>query len=212
MARGQLTKAVILVAALAAVGVIASSSAGASPARRRCSSFASQKAAQRYFVRSGGSQSKDAAGLDPDGDGLVCPMNAGPFAAYVEIGFAHGFFYGTLVCVNYPPHMSKAELRKEERNREAAVKEGAKKLAPEHCSSSLIEVQLTEAGSRKVVASHKAEAAEEPTSLPIGASERNIKGEILSFEYKLEPAKTKGTFFASSEECYGTPSRKIKGG
>jgi hypothetical protein len=180
-------------------------SANGASAERKCSSFASQKAAQKFFIRQGGSESNDAGGLDPDGDGLVCPDNFGPFAAYVEIGFAKGFFYGKVVCVNYPAHKTKNELKEAEK----AEKEGE---APQ-CYPGFIEVDLKKVapGADPVVASHKAAVGEEPTRLPIGASEKNAKGTILSFEWKITPKATSGTFYALSEEAFGTPSRHIRG-
>jgi hypothetical protein len=194
--------AVMVLLVLLAVVVVSSPVASASPAKKKCSSFASQKAAEQYFVGHGGSQSMDVGGLDPDGDGLVCPSNPGPFAAYVEVSFAKGFFYGQLVCVNYPAHKTKKEV------------EGAEAAAANHeasgCGSAYIEMQLKEVspGKDPVVASHEAEEGLEPTLLP---SSKNAKGAILSFEFKLVPKKTSGTFYALSQECFGTPSRKIRG-
>ncbi|OJU85296.1 MAG: hypothetical protein BGO11_17325 [Solirubrobacterales bacterium 70-9] len=212
MRRGRGT-VMVLSLVLLVVGLTAlSTAAGASPGKRKCSSFASQKAAQKYFVGHGGSQSNDAAGLDPDGDGLACPDNPGPFAAYVELAFAHGFFYGQVVCVDWPEHLTKAEVRAEEKNAEEAAGSHSK-FRGRDCASPFVEVQLKEvtAGKDPVVASHNAEAGGEPTRLPIGASERNQKGSVLSFEFKLEPKKSKGKFYAFSEECFGTPSRRVQG-
>lgn len=194
-------------------GAAASGPVPSSSVKKSCSSFAGQKAAQKYFVGHGGSQSKDVGGLDPDGDGLVCPDNPGPFAAYVELGFAKGFFYGTVVCANYATHRTKGEVVKEERAAEKASEEGATRFIPGGCSSPLIEVELKQVtpGEDPVVASHKAEAAEKTTLLPLGTSEKNAKGSVLSFEFKLEPKKTKGTFYAVSEECFGTSSRRVDG-
>lgn len=137
----------------------------------------------------------------------------GPFAAYVELGFAKGFFYGTVVCANYATHRTKSEVVKEERAEEKASEEGATRFIPGGCSSPLIEVELKQVtpGEDPVVASHKAEAAEKTTLLPLGTSEKNAKGSVLSFEFKLEPKKTKGTFYAVSEECFGTSSRRVDG-
>jgi hypothetical protein len=142
-----ITLIVILMAVSAAV-ILASPIAAASTGKKKCSSFASQKAAQQYFVGHGGSQSKDVAGLDPDGDGLVCPANPGPFAAYVELNFAKGFFYGQLVCVNYPTHKTKGEIK--ELEEKAAEHETA------GCDSGYIEMNLKEVspGEDRVVASH----------------------------------------------------------
>jgi hypothetical protein len=200
-----ISMAIVLMALSAAV-VVGPPVAAAQAGKKKCSSFASQKAAQQYFVGHGGSQSKDVAGLDPDGDGLVCPANPGPFAAYVELNFAKGFFYGQLVCVNYPTHKTKKEVEEAEAaggNHEASG-----------CDSAYIEMTLKEVapGEDPVVASHEAEEGPEPTLVPRGASEKNVKGAILSFEFKLTPKKTTGTFYALSEECFGTKSRKVRGG
>jgi hypothetical protein len=189
-------------------------SSQAAGGNKKCSEFASQKAAQKYFVGHGGSESDDVGRLDPDGDGLVCPDNPGPFAAYVELAFAKGFFYGQVVCVNYPAHWTKAEEHAEETSRKRAEEEQAKRVAVKNCTSPLIEVELREVapGEDPVVASHKAEAGGESTLLPLGAPEAHAKGSVLSFEFKLEPKKTKGTFYAVSEECFNTPSRHVSGG
>ena len=197
--------------AVLTMGVVLAPAAGASTGSGKCSSFASQKAAQDYFVGHGGSSSKDIAGLDPDGDGLACPDDPGPFAAYVELNFARGFFYGTLVCVDYPAHRSKAELEAEEEAEEEAAAEGAKRFSPRGCGSDVIEVELEKVGSGggQVVATHKAEAAQNVTLLPLGTSRKDAQGSVLSFEFKLEPKSTAGTFYALSEECFGTPSRRL---
>jgi hypothetical protein len=186
-------KATLLLGAAAAVLLFAlagASPAGAATAAKKCSSFGSQKAAQKYFVRKGGSQSDDVGGLDPDGDGLVCPMNPAPFAAYVEIGYAHGFFYGSVVCVYDPLNKNEEEAKQ--------------------CASGLIEVELKRAkpGKDPTVASHKAEVGEY-TTLPAGASEKKVKRIVYPFEWKLEPKNAHGTFYAVSEECYGTTSRHL---
>jgi hypothetical protein len=117
------------------------------------------------------------------------------------------------VCADYQVHRSKAEVRGEEKAEEEAA-ESRTKFKARGCNSAFIEVELREAkpGEDPVAASHKAEAAEAPTLLPLGASEKNEKGSVLSFEFKLEPRSTKGTFYALSEECFGTPSRNVQGG
>lgn len=196
---------IIVFMALSAAVIVASPIATASAGKKKCSSFASQKAAQQYFVGHGGSPSKDVEGLDPNGDGLVCPANPGPFAAYVELNFAKGFFYGQLVCVNYPTHKTTKEIK------EAEAKAAEHETAG--CDSGYIEMNLREVspGEDPVVASHEAEQGPEPTLVPAGASEKNVKGAILSFEFKLTPKQTDGTFYALSEECFGTPSRRVKG-
>jgi hypothetical protein len=195
----------VLLVLLAAV-VVFSPVSSASPGKKKCASFPSQKAAQGYFVGHGGSQSKDVSGLDPDGDGLVCPANPGPFAAYVELNFAKGFFYGQLVCVNYPTHKTKKEIKE--------VEERAAEHETAGCDSGYIEMNLKEVspGEDPVVASHEAEEAPGSTLVPVGASAKNVKGAILSFEFKLVPRNTHGTFYALSEECFGTPSMKVRGG
>jgi hypothetical protein len=196
---------IVILMALTAATIVTSPIAVASGGKKKCSSFASQKAAQQYFVGHGGSQSNDVAGLDPDGDGLVCPGNPGPFASYVELNFAKGFFYGQLVCVNYPTHKTKKEIK------EAEAKAAERETAG--CNSAYIEMSLKEVspGEDRVVASHEAEAGSEPTMVPAGASGKNLKGEIFSFEFKLTPKKTKGSFYALSEECFGTSSRRVRG-
>ena len=202
---------VVVVLSAAAALLALPPAASASSGKKKCAGFASQKAAQKYFVGHGGSSSKDVGGLDPDGDGLVCPDNPGPFAAYVELNFAKGFFYGTVVCVNYPAHRSKGEVRAEERAREEAEKKGEAKFASGNCSAAVIEVELKKVapGPDPVVASHKAEAAANPISLPLGAPEKKKAGDVFSFEFKLVPKGRKGTFYAVSENCYGTASRRL---
>ena len=130
------TLALAFLLALGAATIVAlPGSAGAVAGKRKCTSFASQKAAQKYFVGHGGSQSNDVAGLDSDGDGLVCP------------------FYGQVVCVDYPEHLTKAETRAEEKAAEEAA-ESKSKFRGMDCASPFIEVQLKEvaAGEDPVVA------------------------------------------------------------
>jgi Excalibur calcium-binding domain len=66
-----------------------------------CSDFASQAAAQRYFLSHGG-PSQDPAGLDPDGDGLACESNPAPYRGLLTIkyGKTYGNFMGQLTSVS----------------------------------------------------------------------------------------------------------------
>ena len=174
----------LLALGLFCLALVASVPAARGATDKKCPSFASQKAAQEYFTRHRGSDSNDFGGLDPDGDGLVCPANKAPYAAYVGIGFNkhRHFFYGTLVGV-------------------ASVNEKAQKY---ECSGypeiSLYEVR---SGPDAVVAAHK--------SLQTDVISVNKKVTVESFEWKLEPARHSGTFYASSAECYGTPSVRVHG-
>jgi hypothetical protein len=159
--------------------------AGAKAPRKKCASFASQKSAQKYFTRHRGSDTENVSGLDPDGDGLVCPANKAPYAAYVGIGFNKGrhFFYGTLVGV-------------------VSVNEKAKAY---ECSG-FPEVSLyrVKSGQDPVVARHK-------TSVTETKEFKKKKVTVATFEWKLAPAKHHGTFYASSAECYGTSSIRVHG-
>lgn len=49
-----------------------------------CSDFASQAAAQNYFLSHGG-PGQDPAGLDPDRDGLACESNPPPYRGLITI-------------------------------------------------------------------------------------------------------------------------------
>ena len=66
-----------------------------------CSSFASQAAAQSYFLDHGGPQ-HDPAGLDPDHDGLACETNPLPYRGLLTINFnsAYNTFTGRVRSVS----------------------------------------------------------------------------------------------------------------
>lgn len=73
MIRGQLNR---LVGSVAAAGAIAIASLGAPAAiaggDKNCEGFNSQKQAQKYFKKKGGSKKNNVDGLDADGDGKAC--------------------------------------------------------------------------------------------------------------------------------------------
>jgi hypothetical protein len=73
------------VAAAGLVGVLLASSATAGALN--CSDFASQAAAQSYFLSHGG-PSQDPAGLDPDRDGLACESNPPPYRGLITLHFS----------------------------------------------------------------------------------------------------------------------------
>lgn len=72
------------IALAAAFGSIALGASPASAADKDCSDFASQKAAQIFFLKAGG-PSSDPHGLDAEGDGIACESNPAPY------------YYGTTV-------------------------------------------------------------------------------------------------------------------
>jgi endonuclease YncB( thermonuclease family) len=62
---------------LALAAALAGAAAPAHAADKNCSDFASQKAAQIFFLNNGGPHS-DPHGLDYDGDGIACESNPAP--------------------------------------------------------------------------------------------------------------------------------------
>lgn len=81
----------------AVVAVVVASSASARDAN--CSDFASQAAAQTYFLNNGG-PSQDPDGLDADGDGLACESNPSPYRGLLTIQYAQGAFTGRVRSVS----------------------------------------------------------------------------------------------------------------
>lgn len=74
-----ITTFVLILSALVATN-ISSASAAPAPAMRAdrdCSDFATQKAAQEYYISRGGPQ-RDPDGLDADGNGVACESNPCP--------------------------------------------------------------------------------------------------------------------------------------
>lgn len=85
----------VIAAAVAMLAIVASPSGGiAKPAG--CSSVPSQAAGQERFLLLDGSPSRNAGGMDSDGDGVACEGLPGPYAGYATIGYhrGRGFFYG----------------------------------------------------------------------------------------------------------------------
>ena len=85
----------IALAALA-LALMVPAAGGAGKAVPGCPSFSSQAEAQELFVELGGSGSRNASGLDGDGDGVACEGLSGPYAGFATIGYhrVRGFFYG----------------------------------------------------------------------------------------------------------------------
>jgi len=70
----------LVVGLLTAAGVVLVSPASpANAADKDCGDFASQAAAQKYFIAKGGPQ-HDPDRLDADGDGIACEDNPGPYS------------------------------------------------------------------------------------------------------------------------------------
>lgn len=71
--------AVLSAGLLTSAGLVLLAPAGPAHASGvNCSDFASQAAAQHYFLAHGG-PSSDPEGLDADGDGIACESNPGPY-------------------------------------------------------------------------------------------------------------------------------------
>jgi len=68
----------VAMALATAFGSIALGASPASAADKDCADFASQKAAQIFFLKAGG-PSSDPHGLDSDSDGIACESNPGPY-------------------------------------------------------------------------------------------------------------------------------------
>jgi hypothetical protein len=89
------------VAAAGLVGILLASSATAGAVS--CSDFASQAAAQSYFLSHGG-PSQDPAGLDPDRDGLACESNPPPYRGLLTLHLSSannaGYFTGRVWSVS----------------------------------------------------------------------------------------------------------------
>ncbi len=85
----------VLAIALAGLGVLAPADGGAA-ATPGCPSFASQAAAQTYFIAQGGSPKHHVGGLDPDRDGVACEGLGAPYQGYATVAYnkKRHFFYG----------------------------------------------------------------------------------------------------------------------
>ncbi len=83
--------------ALATLAICAPVAGGVEKPPLGCPSFSSQAGAQERFVLSGGNPSRNARGLDDDGDGVACEGLPGPYAGFATIGYhrERKFFYGT---------------------------------------------------------------------------------------------------------------------
>jgi endonuclease YncB( thermonuclease family) len=75
--RSTVTRIVVLCAAASAAVGLAAIPASAM-ADRDCGDFASQQAAQIFYLQAGG-PSQDPHGLDSDGDGIACEANPAPY-------------------------------------------------------------------------------------------------------------------------------------
>ena len=183
---------VLLGSALCALLVLLiAGSAGGQAFGKKCTSFASQKAAQKFFVGHGGSPEKNVNGLDSDGDGLACPYNKEPYAGYLSIGFnrARSFFYGIQAALYvYAP---KTEAQTE---------------AQAQCASGVepgIVLKKVRPGKDPIVAERKHALLLDPKRLPGG------KIAVLTFEWKLELRSAHGSFYAMSTGCYNPRSKTI---
>jgi hypothetical protein len=83
--------------ALAVLATSAPALAGAERPPPGCAPFPSQAGAQERFIQLGGAPSRNAGGLDGDGDGVACEGLPGPYAGYATIGYhrERKFLYGT---------------------------------------------------------------------------------------------------------------------
>jgi Excalibur calcium-binding domain len=83
-----------MAAATLAIWAAAAGGVAKAPA---CASFASQADAQERFFGLGGSPSRNADGLDGDGNGVACEDLPGPYAGFATVGYhrQRTFFYGT---------------------------------------------------------------------------------------------------------------------
>lgn len=84
------------IAAASALIAILASAAGGVAKSAACSTAPSQAAAQERFFALGGSPSRNAAGMDGDGDGVACEGLPGPYAGWATLGYhrERGFLYG----------------------------------------------------------------------------------------------------------------------
>jgi Excalibur calcium-binding domain len=90
----RVAQALTLATVAGAVALLAPES-GAAPARH-CGSFASQAAAQAYFVGLGGDPRTAIDHLDADRDGVACEGLPGPYKGFAGFGYnkRRNFFYG----------------------------------------------------------------------------------------------------------------------
>jgi hypothetical protein len=84
-----------LTAVAGAISLLGPVAGGAAPSRG-CASFASQAAAQAYFVGLGGGPGKAVGKLDADRDGVACEGLKGPYKGFAGFGYnaRRHFFYG----------------------------------------------------------------------------------------------------------------------
>jgi len=85
----------VLAAGAASLALLASTEAGAAPVPG-CPSFASQAAAQEYFLGLGGGPRERVGGLDVDRDGVACEGSSGPYVGFATLGYnrKRKFLYG----------------------------------------------------------------------------------------------------------------------
>jgi hypothetical protein len=90
--------AAVLVLAAGSGEVAGKPAGGKGKPARKCSSFASQAAAQDYFFKRGGSPGHKVGGLDPDRNGVACERLDPPYKGYVEAAYEERrrFFYGDI--------------------------------------------------------------------------------------------------------------------
>jgi len=93
MSRAGALALVGVFAALVGLLALAGGSAAAVPG---CGAFGAQGDAQDAFLEAGGSPSRNAGEMDPDGDGVACEGLPAPFKGYATIGYNRKkqFFYG----------------------------------------------------------------------------------------------------------------------
>lgn len=100
-------KAIQVLTAVAALAVAAiwAPTGGNAATTPGCPSFASQAAAQSYFVEQGGSVTHAIGRLDPDRDGVACEGLGGPYEGIATLGYnkKHHFFFGV---ASMPPLVS----------------------------------------------------------------------------------------------------------
>jgi hypothetical protein len=103
-------KALLLLPAVAALAALATiwAPTGGAASIPGCPSFASQAAAQTYFVAQGGSPGHQLGRLDPDHDGVACEGLGAPYQGFARIAYnkKRAFFYGV---ASMPPLTSGKE-------------------------------------------------------------------------------------------------------
>jgi len=156
--------ALILTTGAASLAVLASTEAGATPVPF-CPSFASQAAAQEYFLGLGGGPRDRIGGLDGDRDGVACEGRPGPYAGFATLGYnvKKKFFYGG---VSMPPTLTGEGFSCMEGNR--AFPDGPRRLTVFKVEPGADRAMLGPIGAESIPASGRLVWKADRATLPAG--------------------------------------------